>query len=870
MIIVETCSSSIPDKAATAATATAAAAGASLILIMNEMMMMMTNSTEYKKKDTTADADPLKNLTPPPSISTSTPPPSLKPKYYYHHHHHDQQQQQQQQQEEEVSIGTRPPPTSQMVPPPQLLRTTRPHSPFNPTFFRMEHHITNGRHNNNNNSDDDVAGSLSLPSSSSSSFSVPPKPIIEGTVTRSSSLSSSSSTTTTETYGPPPSRGSDNSRNKRRKIKSDSFEKIEEGHHHHVEEVHSYCGFEDRDQLQYHHENRKHHFNDDDDDHTNLKDDSSRMWQAATEGVDHRERIQEERLVMFSHHASSNAFATATKNHAYADTATSATSSTIASMNENTTNKTCLPRHSRPIGKIVFVTKTKTIESLRDKSSSSSSLQSPSPPDFQSVQKSQPQIESRRHHHHRHHYHHCSHRVDEVHVEVVSIFVRKEFRGRKLGKILFNEMVNMLRRRYGNRRYTGTTTATTATATERVPAASTKIRITLDAEEDVRCYNRLVNFYRDLGCTDIRANNNNNNININDDTIGNNAGKKTTYPGGDLGHDNDITTVSNTTQQNHPPSSVNTERFVYNSTGDVCYRRVPMELIIDLSDQQGDSRRDHHHHHLHHHPDQGVTLHTDYRSMYISAAPLYHSTSQDRPPSLIEDRPTLSFVPDTFLSSALDLASFPRANQESITLEDALLHAKNAPVTFSCEMSDNINSDISLRRFCFQLAELARDAGHPDWFQLTAMICCLGSILRRNYETYEKKNGLSDMVGILKNSSIGLPEESFDLLRSFFVYVEACSNGTSSMKPEKSLSSSMAYPSSVMDLYEIIHLAETKMARHNLQSQRPTRSGSEGTAAATTTTTTVAVVSESHCDELWDEYYSFVAMKYDAMKYLKW
>ena len=715
----------------------------------------------------------------------------------------------------------------------------------------MEHHITTGRHHHhhrNNNSDDDAVGSSSSSSSSSSSYYFVPSPPIIPIIDDTSTSSSSSSTTTKETYASPPSRSKNFSRNKRRKLTSDSLEK----HHHDVEDCHSDTGSADRDQQrQYHHdENPKHRS--DENDHTYHKDGSS-TWQSEIEEASYRERMQEERLVLFPHHDSSNAFAAATEIPSYRYAATTATSSTTASTN-GCMNKICPPSRSRPIGKIVFVTKSKTIKSPRD---ISSSLQSSYPQDSRSVQKSQPQVESHRYHRHRRRH------VDEVHVEIVSLFVRKDYRGQKLGKMLFNEMVNMLRRRYSSRSKIPTTTAKIVPA---VSSNNTHIRITLDAEEDVRCYNRLVNFYRDLGCTVIRVNSDdddNDNNNNNNNTIGNNAGKKTTYPGGDVRQNKDIR-VANTNQQNLPSSSIN-ERFVYSSTGDVCYRRVPMELNIDISDQ-GDSCRDYSHRHRHHrHPDQEVNSHTNFRSMYSSTAPLY----DHRPPSLIEDRASLSFVPYAFLSSALDLAPIPRDSQESMTLEDLLLHAKKVPVKFSREMPDLINSDLSLRMVCFQLAELARDAGHPDWFQFTAMICCLGSILRRNHETYEKKNGLTDMVEILKNSSIGLPEESFNLLRSFFVYVEACGNGNASMKSGSNLSPSMVYPSSVMDLYEIIHLAQMKMVGHDLKSQRPTRSVSQSTEAAATTTT-VLVVSESHCDELWEEYYSFVAMKYDARKYLKW
>jgi len=180
--------------------------------------------------------------------------------------------------------------------------------------------------------------------------------------------------------------------------------------------------------------------------------------------------------------------------------------------------------------------------------------------------------------------------------------------------------------------------------------------------------------------------------------------------------------------------------------------------------------------------------------------------------------------------------------------------------------NNNSNNDVSLRMFCFQLAEFARDAGHPDWFQFTAMVCCLGRILMRTDEEAEKNNGPSYMLKILKNSSVGLPEESFDLLRSFSLHVGDWNNGNVSVHNTKSEKnhSWMDYPRPVMDLYEIIDFAQ-RQTIHPPTSQRQARSEIQGTAAST-----FVVVSESHCDELWEEYYSFVAMKYDAMKYLRW
>ena len=74
--------------------------------------------------------------------------------------------------------------------------------------------------------------------------------------------------------------------------------------------------------------------------------------------------------------------------------------------------------------------------------------------------------------------------------KIHAIEVGEPYRGRDLGGLLFTEVVSALRNRCDS-----------ATKTDNDDSVSLSIRCQLDAEEDSRRHNRLVNFYEQLGCS---------------------------------------------------------------------------------------------------------------------------------------------------------------------------------------------------------------------------------------------------------------------------------------------------------------------------------------------------------------------------------
>lgn len=74
--------------------------------------------------------------------------------------------------------------------------------------------------------------------------------------------------------------------------------------------------------------------------------------------------------------------------------------------------------------------------------------------------------------------------------KIHAIEVQEPYRGRNLGGLLFTEVVSALRNRYDS-----------AAKSDNDDSVSSSIRCQIDAEEDSRRHNRLVNFYEQLGCS---------------------------------------------------------------------------------------------------------------------------------------------------------------------------------------------------------------------------------------------------------------------------------------------------------------------------------------------------------------------------------
>lgn len=70
--------------------------------------------------------------------------------------------------------------------------------------------------------------------------------------------------------------------------------------------------------------------------------------------------------------------------------------------------------------------------------------------------------------------------------------VKKPYRGRDLGGLLFTEVLSVLRNRYDN---------STNSGDDDFVSSSIRCQLLLDAEEDSRKHNKLVHFYEHLGCT---------------------------------------------------------------------------------------------------------------------------------------------------------------------------------------------------------------------------------------------------------------------------------------------------------------------------------------------------------------------------------
>jgi ribosomal protein S18 acetylase RimI-like enzyme len=580
-----------------------------------------------------------------------------------------------------------------------------------------------------------------------------------------------------------------------------------------------------------------------------------------------------------------------------------------------------LRRRRKPIGKILFVTNP---TRRRARSSYADSF-----------------------HQNRHSSPSTSSTSPSVHVEIVSLFVQRQYRGRNLGRILFLEMIKLLRIRH--RSYV-----------DDDGNVLPSIHVTFVAEEDTRCYNRLVNFYCGLGCTVMTTKKQDKKRKLRSDN-------------------DDDDQVSNLTTKFDDD-----ERLVYNTMGDDSYRRVPMELYINdifhddgpqdnesplkivLSnsslflpvefrsclkeivshrqqqwvmtfDEDGTDLQ------LHCASDSvlnlvvvddddlcfGINTSSPRQQLKTSAfriiqfrqdgdtaaavptviqsrcGTFYLSLCRNGPSLTTKaffwefDKKTWSFLPSsmnttdktTKLSRPSDCANARKAqrnaitdinatkaridyqafNQVSMSLHDALLLAKELPaasVSFIFHATKSNPSytrvdqvlDISLRMFLFQMAELARDAGHPDWFQLTAILCGLSSVLN---DTTTVRNGASYMVRMLQNNNVGLPDESYDILKMFAVSVDECIGGDGGEFPSMQNSQKMN-PFAVMELYEILSTTETTFIDQMAVNGRHSTGGAVQHCGN-------IITSESQCDELWEEYYSHVATKYGiTTKGLEW